>query len=491
MGKETLRPTATKMPKTSTALTKYRLAKSSKSSEEKKDLITIRDVNTRLKHKFACNTCIQGHRAPLCDPSKHRNKILFRRPTPGRPARSCGHTHLPHCECRASRKLCCSLTNDQWDLLIDGGLPEAVMYDSQKALEDAWAAAQAPSNFSMYQYGQMMPYRPAPNVGTPMWPGPMGPYGQSLANPPGYLAYPPALPSVYPPSTHHPAYHVPTPWDGPNNNQVYGGQMNGEQMNVGQMHETQMNIAQMNAAQSTHTYTNFAADTTASLHLSEGMPFLPTFTPYTAQASMALPDEFTMDMINEERIAAQPSSNPTQSCCSSRSQPQQPQQPMMQTMQPSYFPTADPRHQFPCMRCASSDCTCENCPEVRQTSTGAWSQACGRGGHLDSTIHPKLEFTAYEEFRDTPAEQTNLPPALHQAMPDIFADQLFDNLMSVSVQDPMLPQYQGSTPAHLQGIDRVEELPDSSPCVTNDGPVDFSAPNGTMDPRYFEFHHQQ
>jgi len=53
MGKETVRPTATKMPKTSTALTKYRLAKSSKSSEEKKDLITIRDVNTRLKHKFA------------------------------------------------------------------------------------------------------------------------------------------------------------------------------------------------------------------------------------------------------------------------------------------------------------------------------------------------------------------------------------------------------------------------------------------------------
>ena len=46
MGKETVRPTATKMPKTSTALTKYRLAKSSKSSEEKKDLITIRDVNT-------------------------------------------------------------------------------------------------------------------------------------------------------------------------------------------------------------------------------------------------------------------------------------------------------------------------------------------------------------------------------------------------------------------------------------------------------------
>lgn len=77
-----------------------------------------------------------------------------------------------------------------------------------------------------------------------------------------------------------------------------------------------------------------------------------------------------------------PNQEVTQSCCSSkRTKPQQ-----IQSLQPWQFPQSAPTQQFPCPRCASTMCTCLNCPEVMQNPLlgGAWARGCGRSGHLDA-----------------------------------------------------------------------------------------------------------
>lgn len=111
--------------------------------------------------------------------------------------------------------------------------------------------------------------------------------------------------------------------------------------------------------------------------------------------------QFAMDMGQQEQMAAQPSANPSQSCCS-RKQAQPPLQPYMGATTSAFnLPGPAPRAQFPCQSCASFQCTCVTCPEVRQVSSGAWSQSCGRGGHIDNMVVPKQEYTLFQESQST------------------------------------------------------------------------------------------
>lgn len=114
-----------------------------------KDLITLRNAKNGETYKFACSTCINGHRAPLCDPRKHRGKVMFRRPAPGRPARQCGHPKAAQCDCLAKRTLCCMLTPEEWDQVELGLLVSVPMYDSEADLN----AAQEPT----YQHQDFAP----------------------------------------------------------------------------------------------------------------------------------------------------------------------------------------------------------------------------------------------------------------------------------------------------------------------------------------------
>lgn len=66
-----------------------------------------------------------------------------------------------------------------------------------------------------------------------------------------------------------------------------------------------------------------------------------------------------------------------------------------QTYRNFYFPNSAPSQQFPCPSCASTLCTCTNCPTTMQSMQGgAWSRACGRMGHLENPYVPNLRPTS-------------------------------------------------------------------------------------------------
>ncbi|KAG9656400.1 hypothetical protein KCU69_g15873, partial [Aureobasidium melanogenum] len=291
------------------------------SKQGPKDLIRVRNQFNGKIYKFACGTCISGHRAPHCDPKKHFDKILFRRPDPGRPPRDCGHS---------------------WGELQSGRIPTAVMYSNQRELEEAMKNAErqhrAREEANMYAYSQSaIPYRAAP-PGVPLgYPDAMAQYNQYPTYPPqpshqlGSFGYQPA-PTMF----ERPGYQPPfQPVDA---------------------HPTNQNTS---------------------------MPM-----------NVLAMQQFAMDMGQQEQMAAQPSANPSQSCCS-RSQAQPPAQSYMgATTSPFNLPNPAPRLQFPCQSCASFQCRCVTCPEVRQVSSGAWQQSCGRGGHIDNMVLPKQEYSS-------------------------------------------------------------------------------------------------
>ena len=99
-----------------------------------KNLIQVRDEETGAVYHFACRTCINGHRAPSCNPAKHRGKILMRRPPPGRPANNCDHSKGANCGCN-DRNLCTRLTEEQWDEVCEGKIATARMYRTLEELE--------------------------------------------------------------------------------------------------------------------------------------------------------------------------------------------------------------------------------------------------------------------------------------------------------------------------------------------------------------------
>ncbi|KAG9691412.1 hypothetical protein KCU95_g9595, partial [Aureobasidium melanogenum] len=291
------------------------------SKQGPKDLIRVRNKLNGKTYKFACGTCISGHRAPHCDPKKHFDKILFRRPDPGRPPRDCGHS---------------------WVELQSGRVPTAVMYSNQRELEEAMKNAERErEEANMYAYRQSaIPYRAAPPAMPFGYPDAMARYNQYPPYPPqpshqlGSFGYHPA-PTMF----EHPGYQPPF-----------------------------QPVEAHPANQDTSIPMNMLA-----MH------------------------QFAMDMGQQEQMAAQPSANPSQSCCS-RNQAQPPAQSYMgATTSPFNLPNPAPRLQFPCQSCASFQCTCITCPEVRQVSSGAWQQSCGRGGHIDNMVLPKQEYSSVQE----------------------------------------------------------------------------------------------
>ena len=147
----------------------------------------------------------------------------------------------------------------------------------------------------------------------------------------------------------------------------------------------------------------------------------------TTPADTTALQQFAAHMTQEKQIAAQPSANPTRSCCSTRREAAQPL--MQQTSSQFNIPGSRPRDQFGCQTCASFDCTCVRCPELGQAPNGAWSQMCGRGGELDGELDGpvllKLEQSSSQEtqdiFQGIPEHQTPLQDFTHQ--PQDFSQQ--------------------------------------------------------------------
>ncbi|KAG9962821.1 hypothetical protein KCU61_g4411, partial [Aureobasidium melanogenum] len=377
------------------------------SKQGPKDLIRVQNKSNGKIYKFACGTCISGHRAPHCDPKKHFDKILFRRPDPGRPPRDCGHSVTPGCDCKASRDLCCHLTKEQWGELQSGRVPTAVMYSNQRELEEAMKNAErrGREEANMYAYRQSaIPYRAAPPSVPFGYPDTMAQYNQYPPYPPqpshqlGSFGYQPA-PSMF----EHPGYQPP-------------------------FRPVEAHPANQNTS----------------------MPM-----------NMLAMQHFAMDMGQQEQMAAQPSANPSQSCCS-RNQAQPPAQSYMgATTSPFNLPNPAPRLQFPCQSCASFQCRCVTCPEVRQVSSGAWQQSCGRGGHIDNMVLPKQEYSSVQESQGSFQGHEGLQSPL-QDYPIMLSGQ--HHVQQSALQAPQLATAEQSI--HTQAA--LDSIPFDFTSITDD-----------------------
>ncbi|CAD0109231.1 unnamed protein product, partial [Aureobasidium uvarum] len=395
--------------------------------EEPKDLIYVRNILNNKVYKLRSATCISGHRAPKCPPTRHRDKILFRRPEPGRPSRQCGHAKPSICDCTASRNLCCNLTPQQWDEVIAGQVPSAVMYEDREALQQAERAAEQAAMMeaqarehtqAMFAYQQQqhaMPFRPAPHgiqFGYPE--------AATLFNP-----YPP----YQPPPPYQPAFFGSQPT-----------QTNFEQPQYQpQYQQFEQPPPQPAFFGSQPAPVNFGHPQYVHQYQDAPMP-----------VNMQALEQYAADMGRQEQIAAQPSTNPSQSCCSRKQT--QPPPPSFIGTEPSPFnlPGPSPRSQFPCQSCASFQCTCITCPEVRQVSSGAWQQSCGRGGHIDNVVLPKQEYPSEPE---EPAAYENglqrYEQHIQQPIPDIQQPAMDIQQHIPSNQEHTLHVQQYATPGHF------------------------------------------
>lgn len=365
---------------------------------------------------------------------------MFRRPAPGRPARQCGHPKSAHCDCLAKRTLCCTLTNEQWDAVARGDTVAVHMYDNKDDLESAYRKDSLYSG-SPQSINDKSSGAPRNNIG-PYMSSPMsqppttrlqmfgvgGPQGNSnpVADPFAWNGMAPQAPvhahsglqqlsrapslsnvNAIPPfqNTGH-AYSGPQVGGLP-----YGmHQSNISQQSIGSAPQTpwpQPRAEYMNfnpaafpggqeptldglKLEQMHLNQEFPA--MLSPHSVDPTPSMDHFMPaqfsnqYFAPQPSAVSD-FGMDtsMSSQSQIERVPAQQPTQSCCSSKRQQPPPQQ--VQSFSNQYrMPNNTPISQFPCPRCASTMCTCSNCPEVMQSADldGAWASGCGRSGHLDA-----------------------------------------------------------------------------------------------------------
>jgi hypothetical protein len=154
--------------------------------------------------------------------------------------------------------------------------------------------------------------------------------------------------------------------------------------------------------------------------------------------------QYAAHMGQQEQIAAQPSANPSQSCCSSSRPKQAAQQFVQPTASPFNLPGPSPRSQFPCQSCASFQCTCITCPEVRQVPSGAWSQSCGRGGHIDNPVLPKQEYSSPQD-----------PHGILHALPEIQSPR---QNFSQQPQDPSQQQPQDFVQQHQDFVQQPQNF---------------------------------
>jgi hypothetical protein len=172
--------------------------------------------------------------------------------------------------------------------------------------------------------------------------------------------------------------------------------------------------------------------------------FHPQYRNMMIPADTASLQQYAAHMGQQEQIAAQPSANPSQSCCSSSRQKQAAQQFVQPTASPFNLPGPSPRSQFPCQSCASFQCTCITCPEVRQVPSGAWSQSCGRGGHTDNPVLPKQEYSSPQD-----------PHGILHALPEIQTP--LQNF-SQQPQDPSQQQPQNFVQQHQDFVQQPQDF---------------------------------
>lgn len=433
-----------------------------------KDLISLRNARTGEVFKFACRTCIDGHRAPLCDPNKHRNRILFRRPNPGRPARQCGHARSASCDCLSKRTLCTTLTDPEWDLVNAGMVISVVMYDSVEELNAATDAIQTMD--ATFPTPPQQFYTPVAPMQTslPIHHGMRTYFGQSPAgvdlsashaNWQEYMPAPPTTQSA-------PGQHMPVSalHDG-QNDQIHTFQA---MASIGQYVPVQHPLITANGNRQDDRIHTFQASPQSPGDLTRDVQFgqfqvdvharqeyIPAShsTPSTMtgsssamhtpmdpmgnditslQSQISMHDEFSqlspamqeaylrnssaytsmdqMDYTPATSVASghtgyvldadslsSPMPKTSQSCCSKKSVKQE----APQTFGTFNYPAATPSQQFPCAKCASTLCTCTDCPSTMQSleTRGAWAQACERTGHSENPFPPGYTGRAPQDFQ--------------------------------------------------------------------------------------------
>lgn len=345
----------------------------------------------------------------MCDPRKHRGKIMFRRPAPGRPARQCGHPKSAQCDCLAKRTLCCVLTVSEWDLVEAGQIVRVPMYDSREDLDAAQQSlrqsislmSDTATNDSFSSVStpapQLQQFEPGPD--SFLWAGDVTQFSPFQSN----FVPQPSLP-----------FHQQNQYQQPLLEQV--------QAQVLQQQQQQQQQQQLHQQSAPHT----------PGWLQPRPEYLPFNSPHVPAGPRDLPFEsLRFDQMNlTQQIQPYPSplpimqeSNPalqppahlqdvTQSCCSSKRAP--PQQ--MNQFSNFIFPRSAPTQQFPCPRCASTMCTCLECPEVMQggNMNGAWSNACGRAGHLDANDFPPTPQQQLQLQQQQPQQQSQQQPVIKQ-----------------------------------------------------------------------------
>lgn len=393
---------------------------------------------------------------------------MFRRPAPGRPARQCGHPKSHKCDCLSTRTLCCILSSEEWDLVENQHVVTVEMYDTREALDDAQAASSRSSvshgtpsvypgseatpmshgSFSTTSTPALVPRLQMFGVGGPQGnaaPGPdafawsgevpqMQPFGMTpqyqtiqpshqmpQSNPQQY----PQLGAQFQPqqsgmsqvdmhrgSISHQTGPL-TPWPQPrpeympfNHPQLIDGQeSNSEALRLERMHIG----ADVNFIPQSQTLTS-AAPPDQFPPSFDSSHFFQTL-PATAMQDFAMDTDLSLQRQFDPSQPPAAMENLSQSCCSSKRQPPQP----MHSFESWQYPGSAPTQQFPCARCASTQCTCTNCPEVMQDfrSNGAWSRACGRDGHLDANEG----FPAQQIPVSLSQPPLNMPPAMTMQQP--------------------------------------------------------------------------
>ena len=344
--------------------------------------IKVIDSQTGQTHYFACRSCIDGHRAPKCNPRKHRGKVLYRRTPPGRPARSCEHTTSQSCDCAGKRNLLCVLSETQWDKVVQGSVVVADMYSTLAELNAAllFNSCDSPAN-KTWSIDHSEAQTPA-STDT----------------------------SGYTPMSHADEWSEPAPQTHPlvtNASQIapdtfspIGSGFYPEQYPTGMIGDSH----------SVYQPTNFASPQTWYNPSTQGQASMPTQIVDRAQ------------LVHNNASMLPSNGAVSRSCCSSRSTPTpststpelshlpyrhpaqftaMPPIPFFPTSnfepgppaipQPSFnfnLPPAPPSQQFPCHSCGSMQCACTNCPVTMQTmySNGSWARGCARTSHFDQVV---------------------------------------------------------------------------------------------------------
>ena len=390
---------------------------------------------------------------------------MFRRPAPGRPARQCGHPKAAQCDCLAKRTLCCVLSHEQWDFVEQGQIVQVAMYDSREDLDAAQhsnsiSAQSTPPSFldsastPLTTTSTPMAHEPYLSTSTPVPVSQLqmfatgasptdskpvvdsfGFYGNGSQLPMHDMAaqYQAPQANVFIPQPSAPYQPFYRSYDHQSSGSMHTDMQRGS---ISQQSPPQTLWPQPRPEYMPYDQPHFVpppqdpqleALKLERMHLSPDLQALQQFTPssHISQFSpSALPSiyqplpmptmhDFTLDSDIPMQIDFDPAQPPspiqevTQSCCSSKRTQPHPSQSLPEWR----YPPSAPTQQFPCPRCASTMCTCTNCPEVMQNPLldGAWARACGRSGHLDADQYIIPQVVPQRQVPQQPRPQAAAP----------------------------------------------------------------------------------